>query len=143
MTFNHQRAAPWALAAALLLTSLAGCAGRSMPDGLILTGSQEVPPVSTAGTGSGSFRVSDDGAISGSVKTIGVAGTAAHVHLGAAGVNGPVIVPLIKSAEAVWSVPAGARLSAEQLKAYRAGGLYVNVHTDANKGGEVRSQLVP
>ena len=143
MTFNHHRAAPWALAAAMLLTSLAGCAGRSMSDGLRLTGAQEVPPVSTAGSGSASFTVSDDGAMSGTVKTIGVAGTAAHIHMGAAGVNGPVIVPLTKSAEGVWSVPAGARLTAEQLKAYRAGGLYVNVHTDANKGGEVRAQLVP
>ena len=67
----------------------------------------------------------------------------AHVHAGAAGANGPVIIPLTKTAEGVWSVPPGTKLSAEQLKAYQAGGLYVNVHTEANKGGEIRAQLMP
>jgi hypothetical protein len=67
----------------------------------------------------------------------------AHIHLAAAGKNGPVIVPLVNSGEGVWSVPPGARLSAEQLKSYQAGELYVNVHTQANKAGEIRAQLKP
>ena len=33
--------------------------------------------------------------------------------------------------------------SADQLKAYKAGELYVNVHSAANPGGEVRAQLKP
>ena len=136
----HLGAARWALAASIL-TALTACA--TMSDKLKLTGAQEVPPVSTSATGSGSITVSDDGRISGSIKTMGISATAAHVHMGAAGVNGPVIVPLTKTSEGVWSVPAGSTLTAEQLKAYRAGGLYVNVHTDANKGGEIRAQLVP
>ena len=141
MTSNRHRAARWTLAASMLFAALPSHAAVS--EGLKLTGAQEVPPVSTPGTGSGSIMVADDGSISGSVKTTGVAGTAAHIHTGATGVNGPVIVPLSKTAEGVWSVPAGAKLNPEQLKAYRAGGLYVNVHTDANKGGEVRAQLAP
>ena len=138
----HLGAVRWALATGIL-TALMACA--AMSDSLKLTGAQEVPPVSTPGTGSGSgsITVSDDGRISGSIKTMGISATAAHVHMGAAGVNGPVIVPLTKTSEGVWSVPAGSMLTAEQLKAYRAGGLYVNVHTDANKGGEIRAQLVP
>lgn len=100
-----------------------------------------MPRVSPSGTGSGSIAVADDGSIRGSIKTMGVPGTAAHIHTGSVGVNGPVIVPLNKTAEGVWSVPAGSRLNADQLKAYRAGGLYVNIHTDANKGGEILTQL--
>lgn len=141
MTSLRHRAAPWALAVSILFTGITAYAAGA--ENLKLTGAQEVPPVSTSGTGTGSITVANDGSISGSVTTKGVAGTAAHIHTGARGVNGPVIITLTRTAEGVWSVPTGSRLNAEQLKAYRAGGLYVNVHTDANKGGEVRAQLAP
>ena len=52
-------------------------------------------------------------------------------------------VPPVKTTDTVGSVPQNAKLSAEQLAAYRAGRLYVNVHTEANKGGEVRAQPAP
>jgi hypothetical protein len=107
-----------------------------------LTGQEEVPPLSVSGSGSGSFRVAEDGTITGSVTTKDVAGTMAHIHRGAKGTNGPVIVPLDKSGD-TYSVPAGRKLSAEQLKDLKAGNLYVNVHTAKNKGGEVRGQLNP
>ena len=57
--------------------------------------------------------------------------------------NGPVIIPLVGTSPGVWSVPAGAQLNAEQLGAYQAGKLYVNVHSALNKGGEIRAQLKP
>ena len=38
---------------------------------------------------------------------------------------------------------AGAILTEAQYAAYTDGNLYVNVHTEANKGGEVRAQLRP
>jgi hypothetical protein len=59
-----------------------------------------------------------------------------------AGANGPVIIPLTKY-ENTFSAPAGAKLTDEQYAAYKAGNLYVNVHSNDNKGGEVRAQLVP
>ena len=34
-----------------------------------------------------------------------------------------------------------AKLTAEQLKAYKDGQLYINVHSEAHKGGEIRTQL--
>ena len=133
-----------AMAAALLLAACAGIGGGAgMGYGLKLSGDQEVPPVSTAASGTGTIRVAADGSVSGSVTTTGLNGTAAHIHIGAMGKNGPVIVPLAKTADGVWSVAPGAKLTADQLKAYQAGELYVNVHTDANKGGELRAQLKP
>ena len=110
--------------------------------GVKLTGTEEVPPLSVPGSGSGTFRVTEDGTISGSVTTKDVEGTMAHIHRGAKGTNGPVIVPLDKTGD-TYSVPAGRKLSAEQLKDLKAGNLYVNVHTAKNKGGEVRGQLNP
>jgi hypothetical protein len=107
-----------------------------------LTGQEEVPPLSVPGSGSGSFRVAEDGTITGSVTTKDVAGTMAHIHRGAKGTNGPVIVPLDKSGD-TYSVPAGRKLTAAQIQDLKAGNLYVNVHTAKNKGGEVRAQLQP
>jgi hypothetical protein len=108
-----------------------------------LSGSQEVPPLSVTGSGSGTIMVNADKSVSGSVTTTGVAGVAAHIHQGARGQNGPVIVPMTKTSDNVWSVPPGAKLTDAQYEAFRAGNLYVNVHTPANKGGEVRGQLQP
>jgi hypothetical protein len=46
----------------------------------------------------------------------------AHIHQGAKGQNGPVIVPLTKSGD-TYSVPAGRKLTAEQIKDWKAGNL--------------------
>jgi hypothetical protein len=105
-----------------------------------LSGDNEVPPVKTAAKGSGTITVADDGAVSGSATTTGVQGTAAHIHEAAAGANGPVIVPFTKDGD-TYKAPAGAKLTAAQMTSFKAGNLYVNVHSDANKGGEVRGQL--
>jgi hypothetical protein len=107
-----------------------------------LSGAEEVPPVSTSATGSGSIRVAEDGSVSGSVTTNGVQGTMAHIHQGAKGANGPVIVPLTKNGD-TYTVPAGAKLNSAQMSALKSGGLYVNVHSNAHKGGEIRAQLNP
>jgi hypothetical protein len=88
-------------------------------------------------------KIAADGSVSGTITTTGLDGTMAHIHIAPAGKNGPVIVPFVKTAEGVWSPQPGAKLTAEQLKAYQAGELYVNVHTAANKGGEIRAQLKP
>jgi hypothetical protein len=80
--------------------------------------------------------------VSGSVTTTGVEGTMAHIHQAAKGQNGPIIIPLTKSGD-TYTVPAGAKLNDAQMKAFKEGNLYVNVHTARNKGGEVRGQLQP
>lgn len=105
-----------------------------------LSGDNEVPPVKTAAKGSGTITIADDGSVSGSVTTTGVAGTAAHIHEAAAGSNGPVIVPFTKDGD-TYKAPPGAKLTPAQMASFKAGNLYFNVHSDANKGGEVRGQL--
>ncbi len=108
-----------------------------------LGGDQEVPPVQTSATGDGTIKIGDDMSVSGSVKTKGIKATAAHIHEGAPGENGGVAVPLEKKGDNEWAVPSGAKLTAAQMEALKAGKLYVNVHSEAHKGGEIRGQLKP
>ena len=105
-----------------------------------LSGANEVPPVKTSASGEGTITIADDGAVSGSVKTEGIKATAAHIHVGAAGKSGPVAVPFSKDGD-TFKAPAGAKLNAEQMKAYKAGDLYFNVHSAAHPDGEIRGQL--
>jgi CHRD domain len=110
---------------------------------VMLSGDQEVPPVATAAKGSGTVTVGDDMSVKGTVTTSGIVATAAHIHAGAPGKNGPVIVPMIRSGDNGWTFGPGAKLSEDQMKAFRAGELYINVHSSANPGGEIRGQLKP
>ncbi len=110
---------------------------------VLLAGNQEVPPVATPASGSGAFMVGADRSVSGSLTTASIAATAAHIHEGGINTNGPVIIPLTKTSGNVWSVPAGAKLTDAQYGSYKAGLLYVNVHSAAHNGGEIRGQLIP
>lgn len=134
------------LGAAMALTIGAACVYanvvRAEDVKLTLSGDQESPAVKTKASGSGAITIKDDMSVSGSVKTKNVKGTAAHIHEGAPGQNGPVIIPLTKSGD-TWKVPDNAKLTDAQYQAFKAGNLYVNVHTKAHPNGEVRAQLKP
>ena len=134
---NRMNVMALSLALALGVTSATALAAD-----VKLSGDQEVPAVKSAGAAAGAITIGDDGAVSGSVTATGVTPTAAHIHQAAAGKNGPVIVPFTKDGDK-FSAPAGAKLTPDQMKAYKAGELYVNVHSAANPGGEVRAQLKP
>jgi len=143
----------FAAAFAVVLMISAGCSTMAAETNegvkVKLTGDQEVPPVKTAASGSGSFVISSDKSVSGSVTTTGIEGTAAHIHDSVPGQtmcgakNGPVIIPLTKGPDNTWSAPAGAKLTDAQYASYGAGNLYVNVHSAANKGGEICAPLKP
>lgn len=110
-----------------------------------LDGAQETPPVTTSARGAGVLSVDEaTGAVSGFVVTSGLVGAnAAHVHIAprGAGPPGNVIVPM-EGGPDVWFVPDGAAvLTQEQIDAFLADGLYFNVHTPANPGGEIRGQI--
>jgi len=133
------RLSAWSFAIAL---GFAAAAASAAAMDVKLSGDQEVPPVKSSGSASGAVTINDDGAVSGSVTATGFTPTAAHIHQAAAGKNGPVIVPFTKEGDK-FSAPAGAKLTPDQMKAYKAGELYVNVHSAANPGGEVRAQRKP
>lgn len=108
-----------------------------------LSAGEQVPPVrGTAGLGSGVFFVSEDRSVEGSVATSGIDGTAAHLHEGAVGRLGPVIVPLVKRGD-VFAVPPDTRLTSGQVASLRAGNVYVSVRSVRYPDGELRAQLVP
>jgi CHRD domain len=106
-----------------------------------LNAKQEVP-APTGASGKGTFK----GTVSG--KTLkwkltfsGLTGpaTAAHIHMGAKGVAGAVVVPLCAPCKS--PVSGSAKLTPALLTAFKAHKLYVNVHTAKNANGEIRGQL--
>ena len=110
---------------------------------VVLTGAQEVPTVKTAAKGSGKIAVAADKSVSGTITTSGITGTMAHIHEGAPGKNGPPIITLEKGADSSWSVPLGSKLTDAQYESFKVGNLYVNVHSEEHKSGEIRAQLKP
>ena len=110
-----------------------------------LSGEQETHAVTTTATGSGYALVNtDDYSLELQVVTSGVAdATAAHIHTGAAGVDGPVLLALEQDASDVnrWMAPSGAMLDAAIFAVLASGGHYVNVHTPAYTAGELRGQI--
>jgi hypothetical protein len=108
-----------------------------------LTGAAETPPVTTSASGQGIIKVAKDKSVSGTIKTSGIDGTAAHIHVGPPGQSGPPIITLTKGADGTWTVPPGSKLTDEQYESFRSGNLYVNVHSADHKPGEIRAQLKP
>jgi len=136
------RALSRAIAVALAVAASSVALGADVK--VTLTGDQEVPPVKTEASGSGTITIGDERAVSGNITTKGIKGSAAHIHEAPAGKNGGVIVPLaMGSTEGTWAVPQGAKLSDAQVASFKAGNLYVNVHSAAHPDGEIRGQLKP
>jgi hypothetical protein len=111
-----------------------------------MSGAEEVPPVGTAATGIAASTVDRrTGTVTLHLNAIGaVTATGAHIHRAVPGINGPVLIPLVQDLMDVghWFV-SGGQFDLAGLADYRAGGLYVNLHTPANMGGEIRGQIVP
>lgn len=127
-----------------------------------LTGDQEVPPVETNATGQTIFKLSKDGTelqfklIVANIENVRMA----HIHLAASGENGPVVVWLYPSGPPFVELPgktngilaegvitgslvgplAGGTLD-DLISELEAGNAYVNVHTSAYPGGEIRGQI--
>jgi hypothetical protein len=131
-----------------------------------LTGAGEVPPVDTAAQGQAIFQLSpDDTALSYRLIVTNIENAVqAHIHCGAADVNGPVVaflfgpvpegmdnngvlatgtitnanvIPVPDSA----ACPGGVANFDEMIAKIRSGDAYVNAHTVQNPGGEIRGEL--
>ena len=132
---------PFTFAVTLLVLTLGSGTASAAAIKATLSGAQEVPPVETKASGEAKFQLKADRSVSGSVKTNGIDGIAAHIHDGAPGVNGPVAIPLNRKSDHEWTIPVGTKFTPAQVESLKAGTLYVNVHTEAHKGGEIRGQL--
>lgn len=125
----------------MAVSANAGAASSGEDVKVKLSGAEETPAVKTDASGSAKITIAADHALSGSVKTKKIDGTAAHIHIGAAGESGPPIVTLVKGEDGEWNIPAGAKFNADQYTAFKEGKLYVNVHSAEHKSGEIRGQL--
>ena len=110
-----------------------------------LGGAAEVPPVTTAGKGTAQVNVDmATKQVTWRVDYSGLSGpaAAAHIHCGAApGANSGVAVSF--GDKVASPIEGSGMMTDAQLADLQAGKCYVNVHTAANKGGEIRGQLVP
>ncbi len=127
----------------------------------ILTGDQEVPPVQTAMSGDVRIEFNDGFTAAKFTLTVndGVRVQQAHIHCAPVGVNGPIVVFLAGFHAPGWDVngkwidhvqftnanivkPTCGTTLAELAQSMEDGQTYVNVHTVANPGGEIRGQIV-
>jgi Cu/Zn superoxide dismutase len=111
-----------------------------------MKGSSESPkgPSSASGTFKVEFR-NGQACYTMSVKGLGAAPVAAHIHKGKAGVNGPIVVdlkPAFKGTSPRVSKKC-VTASASVVSAIRKNpsGYYANVHTSKNPAGAARGQL--
>jgi hypothetical protein len=141
LTLSARNGSKKAIMAALLLAAFGVAGAKDIA--VKLTGDQEVPAVVSSASGEGTISIKKDKSVSGSIKTTGIEGTMAHIHLAAPGKNGPGIITLMKTGDNVWSVPEGSKLTDAQYQSFKDGDLYVNVHSAEHKSGEIRTQLKP
>jgi hypothetical protein len=132
------------LAAVLTVGCLSAASAATLNFKATMTGKQEVPP--TTSTGSGDVVATLNTAtkqLSYTMTYMGLSGpaTAAHFHgPAAAGANAGVVIPIGTKPPSPSS--GTVTLTDDQIKDLEAGKWYANVHTDANKGGEIRGQVL-
>ena len=109
-----------------------------------LQGSQEVP--ANTSTASGSATVLLDKAsnmvfVTGSFTGLAANATGAHIHDGAVGTNGPVVVGLSATPAMAGTISGSGKVSAEFAVKMINGLSYLNLHNASFPGGELRAQI--
>ncbi|HKX45347.1 MAG TPA: CHRD domain-containing protein, partial [Planctomycetota bacterium] len=106
-----------------------------------LTAGKEVPPPPSLATAKARFTLNQPaGTLTYDVQATGLVATAAHIHRGAVGVNGPIVFPLTQTGPATFSGTTGPLTNADFVDLL-TNRFYVNVHTAAFPGGEIRDQV--
>ncbi|GAA3996991.1 hypothetical protein GCM10022408_04540 [Hymenobacter fastidiosus] len=111
-----------------------------------LEGAQEVPAVVTAAKGVASFSMNPTrDTLFITASFVGLSGpiTGAHVHLGGRGISGPIVTGLTQfvTGNRLQGFLTGAEFDVAKRRKYLLGGYYLNIHTAANPGGEIRGQI--
>lgn len=125
-----------------------------------LHGGNEVPGVATGSAGTATVTwnaTTNQGTYRVDVYNMPVGTTASHIHVGAAGVGGPVVINFtvptggisndfgltgtFGCSDVVARAAQGINSCEDFVQALLLGNTYVNVHSTANPGGEIRGQL--
>ena len=112
------------LTAAIALAAVLGAfANTSIGQGMdsqeiVLSGSNEVPAVTTTASGKGTVTIKPDRSVAASITVTGMTPTAAHIHEAAAGANGPVVVPFTKKGDDTFVAADGAKLTESQYASF-------------------------
>ena len=121
----------------------AAAQAQTVPYKATLNGASEVPPVQSQATGAAAVNADPKTkGVSWSVTYAGLSGppAAAHIHCGAAaGANAGVAVSL--GDKLTSPIQGSGTMTDAQMADLTAGKCYVNIHTAANKAGELRGQL--
>ena len=110
-----------------------------------IQGAQEVPPNGSAAKGSViilSDKTTGTIYLTGNFSGLSASATAAHIHTGAAGSNGGVIIGLSCSPATVGTIHVTTAISPANQSILAGGGCYVNIHNSIFPGGEIRGQVI-
>ena len=144
MNAKHVRTALLAAAATTMLAAAVPAYAESVSYKADLKGSTEVPANDTKGSGSVDATYDTTSKkLNWTINYSGLTGpaTAAHFHSPAeAGKNAPPTVPLSGKLDS--PIKGDATLTDAQATDLKDGKMYFNVHTAANKGGEIRGQVM-
>ena len=136
----------FALIVSGLFLAMAGSARAHIAAGTVtMTAAEEVPaptgaPANAGGTAE--LELEDDNTLSYNVTVHDLSGPAlaAHIHEAPAGTPGGIIFTFMKTSDTTFAGTTAA-LTADQVTKLLSGAYYVNVHTTANVGGEIRGQV--
>lgn len=123
---------------------LPGTSGETQYSQVVITGLQEVPANISTATGYGAVMVDKiTGQTYVTAVFTGLSGNVsnAHLHQAAPGTNGGVVMALTYDGTTQGVVSGSQILTPAQVEAYLNGLLYINIHSTAFPGGEIRAQL--